>query len=107
MLSGDVALTVNYNNGDLDIHGPEDIPYSITFSNISNQAGESEGGWTWTGKLNGAFLTGGGVGAYYSEDDGTMHSTFYGPNFEEAGGTFSRMPNPNEWIGGVFGAKRQ
>ena len=107
VLSGDVALTVNYNNGDLDIHGPADIPYSITFSNISNQAGESEDGWTWTGNLTGGFHTSGRVGARYDEDDGTMNSIFYGPNFEEAGGSFSRTPNPNEWIGGVFGAKRQ
>ena len=103
VLSGNVTFVLNSNQMD-------NSTYSIEFSNISNQEGKNEDGWTWTGRFGGTTDHDGLVFSYNPDDSENydiLEGMFYGPNYEEVGGTFRRLPNPNEVITGAFGARKQ
>ncbi len=84
---------------------------TIAFSNIADSVtGKTYEGWKWDTRVVEASGEN-SVGFHISRrgDDGTLEGTFYGPSFEEVGGTFSRNITHAEYehITGAFGAKRQ
>ncbi len=98
--------------------GDGQYPFSITFSNISDQ-GVAD--WTWTGGIEyddvqGAKLIPIDLAGHATDEPpsfgangnkGGFLGGFYGPNYEEIGGTFVRQPDNEFEITGAFGARKQ
>ena len=128
LITGDVELQVVV--GESAINNVRNQGSSITFSNITDSAGEAYDGWTWDNLFFNSQALYGQRDLEYDEKEywleftggnskeGGIEGMFYGPSFEEVGGLFSRridgedmnthpVAHLHEWINGAFDAKRQ
>lgn len=125
LLTGDVSFTLSAAQiadrieevgGNRFGHGDGYYPFSISISNISDQAGNEQESWTWEGRLRAYdrnFVIGSGDNIFTMDSphrEGLsghqMRYHFYGPNHGEVGGSFRRWTSRTEQIIGAFGAKR-